>query len=144
MTVRRALLLHDDPDCRRIYEAALLYAGFDVVETDDPERAFASVRSAPPSIIVTDLYLQGIADETVAARLRREPNAAGVPIIAISAWTSEPHRRLAQQTGVTAFLRLPVSPGELLATVLELVGPLPPPDALRSRLTSPRGALSPR
>lgn len=143
MVLKRALLLHDDPDCRRIYSAALQYAGFDVVQTEDPERAISAMRSTPPSVIVTDMYVQGIADESVVARLQREPNATGVPLIVISAWQPEPHRR-SDEHGPVAFLRLPVSPGELIELVLQLAGPVPPPGAIGSPLTSRRGSLSPR
>jgi DNA-binding NtrC family response regulator len=141
---RRALILHDDPDCRRIYAAALSYASFEVVATDDPDRAISALRAIPPSVIVTDLYLESIADESVLVRLRREPNATGVPAIVISSWTTEPRREAAAKLGAVAFLRLPVSPGDLIELVLELVGPVPPADALRSRLATPRRAQSPR
>jgi len=121
MLARRVLVVHDDSDARRIYRAALEFAGFDVLEAVDA----AGIRAAAeqdPSVIVTDLFVRFVADESVVARLRRDPRLTSTPVLVLSAWTSAPHRELALQLGVDAFLHLPVSPQRLVAEVHRVVG----------------------
>jgi DNA-binding response OmpR family regulator len=121
MLARRVLVVHDDSDARRIYKAALEFAGFEVIEAVDA----AGIRTAAektPSVIVCDLFVRSVADESVVARMRRDPRLTSTPVLVLSAWTSASHRELALQLGVDAFLHLPVSPQRLIEEVHRVVG----------------------
>ncbi|HEX6051487.1 MAG TPA: response regulator [Gemmatimonadaceae bacterium] len=145
MSVRRVLVVHDDTDFRRIYRAALEHAGFDVVDTDDPIEARQAFDLGSIALVVCDLYIRMVADESFVSWLKRDPRAATVPVMVVTAWGSESHRIVATNCGADTFLRLPVAPKTLLEEVQRVLGPLPPESAFVSRLTSPRPeALSPR
>jgi CheY-like chemotaxis protein len=121
MVSRRVLVVHDDADARRIYRAALEHAGFEVIEALDAAAIFAAAESTP-SVIVSDLYVRAVVDESVVARMRRDPRLTTTPVLVLSAWTSGPDRELALRLGVESFLNLPVSPARLIAEILRVIG----------------------
>jgi len=122
MLAKRVLVVHDDVDARRIYRAALEFAGFEVVEAVNAGDIRAATETALPSAVVCDLYVAAMADESVVSRIRRDPRLAGTPVLVLSAWNSSAHRDLALQLGVDAFMHLPVSPAKLVDEVRRLVG----------------------
>src|SRR5689334_22072124 len=113
MFAKRVLVVHDDVDARRIYRAALEFAGFEVIEAVDAGDIRAATEAAVPSAVVCDLYVEAMADECVVARIRRDPRLSGTPVLVLSAWNSSAHRDLALQLCADAFMHLPVSPAKL-------------------------------
>ena len=121
MLARRVLVVHDDVDARRIYRAALEHAGFEVVEAVDAA-GIGAAGDSPPSVIVCDLYVRAVGDESVVARMRRDPRLTSCPVLVLSAWTANSDRELALRLGVEAFLNLPVSPARLVTEVHRVIG----------------------
>jgi DNA-binding response OmpR family regulator len=134
MPTRRVLVVHDDADARRIYRAALEFAGFEVVEALDARDIRAATEATVPSAVICDLYVRAVADESVVARLRRDPRLTGTPVLVLSAWSSAAHRELALQLGVESFMHMPVSPARLVEEVRRVVGlPASPGPSLEIR-----------
>lgn len=122
MVTRHVLVMHDDADYRRIYRAALEYAGLGVIEADCAADALAAFDAGPISLVICDLYARDVADESFVARLRRDPRAANVPVLVVTAWTTAPHRIIAERARVDSFLSLPVTPKVLIEQVGKMLG----------------------
>ena len=127
MPVQRILLAHENADCRRIFGSALTYEGYAVAEVTGCELALETLRSNHFDLVVSDLYLRSTGDECLVRRIRGEPALAALPVIVLSGWSTDPHRRLAMDEGADAFFPLPVSPRELMTVVHDLLAPRVPP-----------------
>jgi CheY-like chemotaxis protein len=97
MGAMRVLLVHENADCRRICRTILEHDGVDVVETPDAEEALALITTRPFDLVATDLYVGSTSDECVVSRIKRSPTTADLPVIVMTSWTTEGHRRVAER-----------------------------------------------
>ena len=117
----RILLAHANGDCQKIYGTVLAYDGYEVDVVSDVESALARIATVPVDLVVTDLYLPSGNDECL---LRRMRTALGshLPVVVLTGWATETHRRLAIDEGADRYLALPIRPRELVAIVGEMLG----------------------
>ena len=117
----RILLAHANADCQKIYGSVLAYDGYEVDVVSDVESALARIATVPIDLVVTDLYLPSGNDECL---LRRMRTALGshLPVVVLTGWATEPHRRLAIDEGADRYLALPIRPRELVTIVRETLG----------------------
>lgn len=128
MAKGRVLLAHGNADCQRIFGSALTFDGYDVETVSDGDSALQRLGSRPFEVVVTDLYLESSGDECLLRAIRATAFTAHLPVVVVTAWTTEPHQRVAARERADAFLPLPVRPRELL----EVLAPM---------LVQPRGLL---
>jgi DNA-binding response OmpR family regulator len=125
VTARHVLVVHDDADYRRIYRAALEYAGFEVTDTESASEAFAAFERDGIALVICDLYVHDLGDESFVALLRRDPRSARVPVLVVTAWTTPQHQVVAERAQVETCMSLPVTPKALIAEVNRLLGGVP-------------------
>jgi len=121
MAKGRILLAHGNVDCQTIYGSALVHDGYVVDIVVDVESALRNLASSPYDLVVADLYLRSRGDECLIRQLRHLPHAAHLPIVVLTGWTTEAHRRVAMDENADDFLALPIRPRELVATVASLI-----------------------
>lgn len=134
MSPRPVLLVHSAVDVRRIYRAALEHAGYRVLDTWDADDALMLLAKHDCSAVVTDLYVESVSGEPcLLRRLRRRTTGASLPVIVVTAWTSQSYRDIARREGATEFLPMPTLPRELVARVSRYAQPgLSPPEMAAS------------
>ncbi len=112
---RLALVADDDAAARRLMTRLLQQQGWTVVEATNGEEALKICDRQTPALILLDLRMPGPVDGLRAASLlRQQPSFQKVPIIAVSASSSENFRQRALQAGCTAFLSKPLNRNELV------------------------------
>ena len=114
MAKGRVLLAHGNADCLKIYGSVLTFGGYTVDIASDGDTAMRLLATIPFDAVVTDLYLQSDADECLVRQIRARNFSAHLPVVVISGWTTDQHRRVAMTEGADAFLPLPLPPRELL------------------------------
>ena len=117
----RILLAHANADCQKIYGSVLAYDGYEVDVVSDVESALARIATAPVDLVVTDLYLPSSNDECLLRRIRTALGSH-LPVVVLTGWATEPHRRLAIDEGADRYLALPIRPRELVTIVRETLG----------------------
>ena len=122
MAKGKVLLAHANRDCQTIYGSVLAYEGFEVDVAEDADSAIRQLSTTSYDLVVADLYLESTADECLLRRLRREKYLVNVPILVLTGWTTEAHRRLAMDEDADDFLPLPTRPRELVDAVTSLIG----------------------
>ncbi len=116
------LLVDDDRECREMYACFLRDAGLEVAEAHNGHQALAKAAERAPVIVITDLALPGLDGYELTRRLRQQPAAARVPIIAITgygAFKGDTARALA--AGCDAVLTKPCLPDRLLEEIERLL-----------------------
>lgn len=101
----------------KIVELVALYLkrdGYRVLTAHDGIAALNIARESHPDLIVLDLMLPGLPGLDVCRELRRE---SGVPIIMLTARTTEQDRLIGLDSGADDYVTKPFSPRELAARV---------------------------
>ena len=109
-----ALLVEDEPQIRRFVRAALEEEGWHVHEAATLARGLIDAGTRPPDLIVLDLGLPDGDGIDFIADLRTWSN---IPIIVLSARTSEREKVRALDAGADDYLTKPFGVDELLARV---------------------------
>jgi DNA-binding response OmpR family regulator len=122
MSRARVLLAHGNADCQKIYGSVLAFEGYDVEAATDIAGALSLVASGHFDLIISDLYLPSEGDECLVRVLHASSETAHIPVIVLSGWSTENHRRLAMDLGAERFLPIPMRPSELSAIVGAVLG----------------------
>ena len=113
----KPLILVVDDDAKTVAAVRLYleHAGYDMISAADGPAALARARAAPPpDLIVLDLMLPGLDGLEVCRRLRLE---SAVPIIMLTARSTEEDRLEGLDLGADDYVVKPFSPRELAARV---------------------------
>jgi DNA-binding response OmpR family regulator len=115
MSARRILVVEDDAKVSGLIRLYLEHEGFSVVTAADGRSALDLARAEPaPDLLVLDVMLPGLDGLEVCRRLRAESD---VPIIVVTARTSEEDRLEGLELGADDYVSKPFSPRELVARV---------------------------
>jgi len=110
------LLVEDDPALRRYLEVVLQRAGYVVMTAGDGLEAMKVLLTLQVDIIVTDALMPKLDGYEVCGFVRNSDHLANLPIILLSAL--DPKNSTDESEQVNAFLAKPVSPEDLLATII--------------------------
>ena len=118
-SIKQLLLVEDDDAISDVVQVNLSSAGFDVRRERDGLAALRAVSDCRFDLVLLDLMLPGADGWDICRQLRAQPEY--VPIIMISARTTEAHRVLGLELGADDYLPKPFSVLELLARVRALL-----------------------
>lgn len=110
----RILLVDDESSIQRAVVPLLRSRGYDVDAASTGREALTALEEKMPDLIILDLGLPDIDGLELCARVRERWE---VPIIVLSARTTEPQKVLALDRGADDYVTKPFGPEELLARV---------------------------
>lgn len=108
----KLLLVEDDQTLLETLTFNLAREGYEVIRAGDGVNALDLARQHKPDLVVLDVMLPGLDGLTVCRTLRRETD---VPIVLLTARSSEVDRIVGLDTGADDYIVKPFSLGELLA-----------------------------
>src|SRR5829696_1842702 len=85
---RPILVVDDDPKIVRLVRTYLERDGFSVVTASDGPAALDAIERHVPALVVLDLMLPEIDGRAIIRAVRRDEEAAEIPILVVSARTS--------------------------------------------------------
>src|SRR6201987_6200485 len=106
------LLIDDEPKIRRFLRAGFELDGFSVLEAENAGEGLKIATFSPPDLIILDLALPDLHGADVLERIRSWSN---VPIIVLSAVSSESEKVRLLQAGADDYVVKPFGMSELLA-----------------------------
>jgi signal transduction histidine kinase/CheY-like chemotaxis protein len=119
-TAKQLLLADDDPDIRQMLRDRLMAAGYIVTTASDGQQALSLSQGHEFHGIILDIGMPRISGLDVLSKIREEKPT--IPIIMITAASSEERALLALQSGAHAYLLKPFDPGRLIELVDRVVG----------------------
>ena len=139
---RRILVIEDDPHIAEMLALNLRVEGYAVTVERSGEDGLARLREERAHLLVLDLMLPGIDGFQVCREVRRM--AVYLPIIIVSARTTETHRVLGLEMGADDYLSKPFSLNELVARVRAVLRRMDGAEALAATLSGviQHGSLS--
>lgn len=108
------LVIEDDPQMRRFLRTSLRSHGFQVHEADTGRQGLVEAGVRKPDVIILDLGLPDMEGVAVVTGLREWTL---LPIIILSARSTEEHKIEALDAGADDYLTKPFAVGELMARV---------------------------
>ncbi len=131
------LVADDDPHIVRLVELYLTKAGYRVAAAEDGDETLRKVRDLRPDLLVLDIMMPGPDGLEITRSLRR---SSELPIIMLTARTSDVDRIAGLQFGADDYVTKPFNPLELVARVQAVLrrvrtgGPANPP--VQARITA--------
>jgi two-component system, OmpR family, alkaline phosphatase synthesis response regulator PhoP len=111
----RVLVVEDEQDIRSLVRFNLEQEGFAVDEAQDGAEAYDAIARRMPTAMVLDLMLPGMSGLDLCQKLRAENRTSQLPIVILTAKSSEVDRVLGLEMGADDYVVKPFSPRELVA-----------------------------
>ena len=106
----RILVVDDDKNVVQIIAVNLRYEGLEVIEAYDGEEALAKVAAEKPDLILLDIMMPIIDGIEVCRRLKKNPQTANIPIIMLTAKTTDGDVLAGWEAGADDYLTKPFNP----------------------------------
>jgi CheY-like chemotaxis protein len=115
----KVLLIEDNDDGREMMATMLASFGYPVVQAGDGLEGVRLACAEQPDVALVDIGLPGIDGYEVARRLRQDPSARAIRLIALTGYGLEEDQRRVLEAGFDLHL---VKPVELHALLDQLAG----------------------
>jgi two-component system cell cycle response regulator DivK len=129
----KILVVEDNPANMKLVTLLLGKVGHTVLCASDAEVGLALASSSRPDLILMDIQLPGMDGLTATALLKKDPETAGIPVIALTAMATKADREKSQVAGCNAYIAKPLRYPELYAAIDSL---------LESHKPAPAGEIS--
>ncbi|MCD7947112.1 MAG: response regulator transcription factor [Oscillospiraceae bacterium] len=114
---RKIVIAEDDESIRRLLEVALKSHGYTPVGFPDAVSALEEIRREPPGLVIFDVMMDGMDGFEAVARLRQDPRTAQLPVILLTAKSTEVDKIIGLDAGADDYVTKPFSVLELCARV---------------------------
>ena len=115
--MRKIYVVEDDEDIREIVEYALQSAGFEFIGFECGEGLFPALATAIPDLIVLDIMLPSDDGLTILKKLRDTPQTKKLPVILLTAKSSEFDKVKGLDLGADDYLTKPFGILELISRI---------------------------
>lgn len=119
--MKRILLVDDELDIRKVVQARLQSAGYEVIIAVDGSRALELAKSERPDLIVLDLRLPKLDGFEVCRQLKYDPLYQSIPILMLTARSTDRDIQYGMLLGADGYITKPFDGEQLLARVTELL-----------------------
>ena len=117
----RILIVEDDPEVMKLYNALLTRNGYEVIEANYALPALFRVIHSPPDLVLADLDMPIMNGFELIAQFKSHLETRDIPVVVVTGSVSEASRAAAFKAGCAAYLTKPVDAKEFLAQVAELL-----------------------
>ncbi len=104
----RVLLVEDAPFLRYAFARLLRLEGFEVKEVNDGREALDQLSGFQPDLVLTDLMMPVMSGVELITRLRSNPTTASIPVVAITADSTEQAEQNARKAGAVDVITKPI------------------------------------
>jgi CheY-like chemotaxis protein len=116
------LVVEDNPDNMYVLDHLLTRKGYTVRQAGRGEDALEQMRQFTPSLVLMDMQMPGMDGYAVVREIRRRPEFAALPVIAVTASSMPGDREQTLVAGCTDYIAKPINPRELLQLVAHYLG----------------------
>jgi DNA-binding response OmpR family regulator len=117
MEKKRVLIIDDELDFVKMLQARLQVEGYEVLSAEDGPKGIQVARKERPDVVILDIMLPGMDGHMVCDMLKKSTLTWSIPIIYLTAKTSQADEFLAMEKGAKYYLTKPYNPAMLLEMV---------------------------
>ena len=118
-TVKKVLVVNDEPALREVVSAVLIDEGYDVAAASDGRMALGLLAEERPDLILMDVWMPGLSGHDAFSAMRARPDVRNIPVVMMSAAATQ----ASMDPSIAGFLRKPFDLDRLLAIITRLIGP---------------------
>lgn len=118
---KTVLIVDDEAAIREMVSLALETAKFNVLEASDSQEGRAIIIDSQPDVVLLDWMMPGTTGLELLRRLRRDPLTEKIPVILLTAKTSEDSKITGLDSGADDFISKPFSPKELVSRIRAVI-----------------------
>lgn len=117
MSLRRVLVIDDDPLILEVLKTVLDLEEFEVDTAEDGEAGLRGLADQRPDVVVCDVMMPGIDGLEVCRRIKGDPGTADLPVVLLTARDRSEDRAAGEAAGCDAYLIKPFSPLHLIDVI---------------------------
>ncbi len=114
---RTILVVEDNPDSMYVLDYLLTHKGYMVQQAVRGEEALIQIQHQRPALVLMDMHMPGMDGYTVVREIRRSPELAALPVIAVTASNMPGDREQMLAAGCTDYIAKPINPRGLLQLI---------------------------
>ena len=118
---RLKILIVEDSQDMRVYLSSILSGVYDVMEARDGVEALTKMTEAEPGFIIADLMMPGMDGLEFARRVKNDFAYSHIPLLILTAQTSDEYRTECYRVGVDSYLLKPFDEQMLLARISGMI-----------------------
>ena len=122
MSVKKILVVDDDPNLTRSITFVMRKEGYDVDTASNGEQAMEKVRAVKPHMMLLDVMMPKMNGYEVCQEVKNSTSLNDIFIIMLTAKGQEVDKEKGMEMGADAFITKPFSPKALVEKVKELLG----------------------
>lgn len=115
-TIKKVLVVDDDPDVVRVIKAYLMREGMEVSVAYDGDEAIKKARENVPDIMTLDILMPGKNGFEVIEELRMYEETRSIPIVIISVIQIDNQEKIFR-LGIADYLNKPIEPNKLISCI---------------------------
>jgi len=108
MSGARIIIVDDNPNNLTLFTALLKAHGADVIPLESGETCLEQVRAKTPQLILLDIQMPGMDGIATLVSLQAMPEAAGIPVVALTAYAMEGDRERLLADGFAGYIAKPI------------------------------------
>jgi DNA-binding response OmpR family regulator len=125
---KKILVADDDPAIQKVLFQTFQLEGYEVATASDGEEALAELEGELPDLVVLDVMMPKLDGFDVLKRIREDPRTKALPVILLSARSSQEDIWQGWQSGVDYYMTKPFDVEDLLKFLEHVLSPKPPED----------------
>ncbi len=114
---QKILVVEDDKKAANLIKLYLERNGYEAAVVHNGRQGLEMAQANPPTLLILDLMLPGMGGLEVCEALRRDPATEDIPIIMLTAKSTEADKLEGLDLGADDYMTKPYSPRELMARV---------------------------
>jgi two-component system cell cycle response regulator DivK len=107
--ISKILVIEDNQQNALLMRRILEARQHQILHASEGETGLRIAVEEVPDLILVDLGLPDIDGQTLVTFIRRVPELADIPIVAVTAWPEETAREMAEAYGCTGFISKPIN-----------------------------------
>lgn len=116
----KVLIVDDSPTVVTVFSKFLKDQGYECITACDGAMGIARAKEHKPDVILMDVVMGDHNGFQTCRRLKSDPKTRDIPVVIVSGKTTEADEFWGRRMGASDYLRKPVTPERLLATISRL------------------------
>ncbi len=119
---KKIMIVDDEPDILKVTVYRLKKAGFDVVISEDGNKALDLVRKEIPDLVLLDLNLPGITGDIICKYMKDDEHLKHIPVLFLTASVGTTNEQILKDSKAQGLITKPFDNEDLLMQINKLLG----------------------
>ena len=115
------LIVDDEEDTLNLLRDRLTEEGFRTIEASNGKEAIEKASETPPDLILLDIMMPEVTGWDVMKRLKEEKETASIPVVVLSAASSDADRQRGLRMGIKDYFTKPFEVKELISEIKKVI-----------------------